>query len=155
GGAATLAASSVVQQSEFVVAIDAEERRDKGRLVRIASEIKPEWLIELFADQLIEKTDALWKAQSERVEVVDRLMYDQLVVSERRAREVNGEEASRVLAEAALAVGLQRFIELELIAKFIARVEFVGRTFPEFQLPAIAEEDVRMALMTLCDGLQS
>src|SRR5262249_22069777 len=50
GGAATLSPASVVRQSEFLVAVDAEERRDKGRLIRIASEIKPEWLIDLFAD---------------------------------------------------------------------------------------------------------
>src|SRR5262249_37107924 len=50
GGAAQLSPSSVVGQSEFLVAIDAEERRDTSqarmRVVRIASMIEPEWLID-------------------------------------------------------------------------------------------------------------
>ncbi|MGH9838057.1 MAG: ATP-dependent RNA helicase [Blastocatellia bacterium] len=155
GGAAQLSPASVVRRSEFVVAIDAEERRDKGRLVRLASEIEPEWLIDLFADQLVETTDARWNAQSERVEVVERLLYDQLVVSETRMKQVRGEAASRVLAGAALAAGLQRFVDPGAIAGFLARVEFVARTFPESATPVLGDEDVREALVALCNGLQS
>src|SRR5262245_51476015 len=86
GGAAKLSPSSVVGQSEFLVAIDAEERRDasqaRARIVRIASRIEPEWLIDLFATQLRETTEAKWNARSERVEEVERVMYDQLAESE-------------------------------------------------------------------------
>src|SRR5262245_58501130 len=135
GGAARLSPSSVVGQSEFLVAIDAEERRDanqaRARIVRIASRIEPEWLIDLFADQLREATEAKWNAQSERVEVVERMMYDQLTVSENAAATVGRREAARVLAEAALAAGLQKFVEPEAVANFLARVEFVAKTFPD------------------------
>jgi len=123
--------------------------------VRLASEIKPEWLIDLFADQLVETTDARWNAQAERVEVVERMLYDQLVVSETRMKQVRGEAASRVLADAALAAGLQRFVDPELISGFLARVEFTARTFPESETPVLGDEDVREALVALCDGLQS
>jgi ATP-dependent helicase HrpB len=159
GGAARLSSSSVVGQSEFVVAIDAEERRDanqaRARIVRIASRIEPEWLIDLFADQLRETAEAKWNAQSERVEVVERMMYDQLAISENRSSKAGGEEAARVLAEAALAAGLQRFVEPEAVAAFLARVEFVAKTFPESSTPALNDEDVRESLAALCDGLKS
>jgi ATP-dependent helicase HrpB len=159
GGAARLSPSSVVGQSEFLVAIDAEERRDasqaRTRVVRIASRIEPEWLIDLFADQLRETTEAKWNAQSERVEVVERMMYDQLAISENRSTTVRGEEAARVLAEAALAAGLHRFVEPEAVTNFLARVEFVAKTFPESSTPALGADDVRESLVALCDGLKS
>jgi ATP-dependent helicase HrpB len=163
GGAAQLSPSSVVGRSEFLVAIDAEERRDanqaRTRVVRIASRIEPEWLIDLFSDQLRETTDAKWNAQSERVEVVERMMYDQLAISESRsataATTAGGEEAARVLAEAALAAGLQKFVEPETVAAFLARVEFVAKTFPESSTPELNDDDVRESLIALCDGLKS
>ncbi len=159
GGAATLSPSSVVQQSEFLVAIDAEERRDAGsgrnRVIRIASAIEPEWLIDLFADQLRETTEARWNAQAERVEVAQRLLYDQLVVDESRANKAGGEEAAKILADAALAAGWQRFADPDVVTRFIARVAFVARTFPEAGMPTFSEEDARDALIELCDGLRS
>ena len=158
GGAARLSPSSVVGRSEFLVAIDAEERRDanqaRARIVRIASRIEPEWLIDLFADQLREATEAKWNAQSERVEVVER-MYDQLTVSENAAATVGRGEAARVLAEAALAAGLQKFVEPEAVANFLARVEFVAKTFPESSTPPLDDDAVRESLVALCDGLKS
>jgi ATP-dependent helicase HrpB len=155
GGAATLSESSVVRRSEFVVAVDAEERREKGRLIRLASEIKPEWLIELFAERLTEKTEAIWRAQHERVEVIERLLYDQLIISESRSQQAAGEEVSRVLAEAALNAGLQKFIDPEAPAKFLARLAFAAQSFPERNFPVMSEEDVREALVRLCEGRRS
>ncbi|HEX5083395.1 MAG TPA: ATP-dependent helicase HrpB [Blastocatellia bacterium] len=159
GGAARLSPSSVVGQSEFMVAIDAEERREanqsRSRIVRLASRIEPEWLIDLFAAQLRETTEAKWNAQSERVEVVERMMYDQLAISESRSFTAGGEAAARVLADAALAAGLQRFVEPETVNSFLAKVEFVAKTFPESSIPVFNDGDVHEALVALCDGLKS
>ncbi len=159
GGAAQLANGSVVWQAEFLVAIDAEERRDaapgKQRLVRLASEIKPEWLIDLFAEALREVTEARWNAQAERVEVVQRLLYDQLVIDESRVQDVHGEQAAKVLAEAALSSGLQRFVDSDRLDNFLSRVAFLAEAFPEAEIPALNEEDVRRALVALCEGLRS
>jgi ATP-dependent helicase HrpB len=159
GGAARLSPSSVVGQSEFLVAIDAEERRDasqlQSRIVRIASRIEPEWLIDLFANQLRETTEVKWNSQLERVEVVERMMYDQLAISENRSATAGREEAARVLAEAALAAGLQKFVEPETVSNFLARLEFVAKTFPESATPALNDDDAREALVALCDGVKS
>ncbi len=159
GGAARLSPSSVVGRAEFLVAIDAEERREanqpQSRVVRLASRIEPEWLIDLFADQLRETTEAIWNAQSERVEVVERMIYDQLAISERAAPTAGREEAARVLAGAALEAGLRKFIEPEIVDGFLARVEFLSKTFPESSTPVLNEGDVRESLAGLCDGLKS
>jgi ATP-dependent helicase HrpB len=164
GGAAVLAPESVVRSSEFLVALDAEERRAQGRqrsrgatttVVRLASAIEPEWLIDLFADAITEREEASWDAQSERVEVWSRMLYDGLVLDERRERAARGAEVSRVLAEAALNAGVEGFVERDAIDHFLARVEFVARTFPEASIPSIDESDVREGLVKLCEGRRS
>jgi ATP-dependent helicase HrpB len=160
GGGAELSEASVVQQSEFLLALDAEQRtatagQRGGTLVRLASEIKPEWLIDLFADQLREVTEARWNAQAERVEVFQRLLYDQLVIDESRVQQVHGPAAARVLAEAARAAGLQKFVDPEKVEQFCSRAAFIAATFPEANLPVFGEAEVQQALVQLCEGLKS
>lgn len=166
GGAATLAPESVVRQAEFLVAVDAEERREagKGRLsrgrgetvVRLASAIEPDWLLDLFADAINETTEVQWNAEAERVEIVRRLVYDQLVLDESRAAsEAGSPEASRALAEAALETGAQAFADRETIDRFLARIEFMRRTFPEAGFPVLDDDDVRAGLAQLCEGKRS
>jgi ATP-dependent helicase HrpB len=163
GGTAELAPSSVVRGAEFLVAVDAEERADAGRsharaaktVVRLASAVEPDWLLDLFADALAERVEARWNARDERVEVVRRLVYDQLVIDEWRAPRAEGPEVTRALAEAALDAGPQAFADAQEIERLLARVEFVAGAFPEARLPALGEEDVRAALAELCEGLRS
>jgi ATP-dependent helicase HrpB len=163
GGTAELAPESVVRAAEFLVAVDAEERGDAARaptraaktVVRLASKVEPEWLLDLFPEALAEKAEARWNAQAERVELLRRLTYDQLVVEEWRAPRAEGEEVTRALAEAALNAGAQAFADPEEVERFLARVEFVARTFPEAGFPELNDEDVRVALSELCEGLRS
>jgi ATP-dependent helicase HrpB len=161
GGSALLSASSVAQKHEFLVAIDAEQRRGTGAnkspitIVRMASAIEPEWLIDLFAGDLRETTEAQWNVPAERVEVVKRLLYDQLVIDESKAKDVSGPEVTKVLSGAALAAGLQKFVDLDELNQFIARVELIANTFSEAGIPALTDDDIRHALVALCDGLSS
>ena len=165
GGTGRLAPESVVRQSMFLVAVDAEERRDAGKgrqgrgraetVIRLASAIEPEWLLDLFADAIRETTSVEWNALAERVEIVRRLVYDELVLDESRASDAVTSEASGVLAEAALAAGVGSFVEREAVERFLARVEFVARVFPEADFPRLGEEDVRESLVRLCDGRRS
>ncbi|HEX8292420.1 MAG TPA: ATP-dependent helicase C-terminal domain-containing protein, partial [Pyrinomonadaceae bacterium] len=163
GGTAELAPESVVRAAEFVVAVDAEERADAPRapqraaktVVRLASKVEPDWLLDLFPEALAEKTEARWNAQGERVELLRRLTYDQLVIDEWRAPRAEGPEVTRALAEAALGVGPHAFADPSETERFLARVEFVARTFPEAGLPGLDDEDVRAGLAELCEGRRS
>jgi ATP-dependent helicase HrpB len=160
GGAAELSEASVVQQAEFLLALDAEQRSGTGgqrggTLVRLASEIQPDWLIDLFADDLREITEARWNAQAERVEIFQRMLYDQLVIDESRVNQVHGPAAARVLAEAATNAGLQKFVDPEKVEQFCARAAFIARAFPEAELPAFDDSAVQAALVQLCEGLRS
>ncbi|HEX8285546.1 MAG TPA: ATP-dependent helicase C-terminal domain-containing protein [Pyrinomonadaceae bacterium] len=163
GGTAELAPSSVVRGAEFLVAVDAEERGDAQRaaslaaktVVRLASAVEPDWLLDLFADALAERVEARWNARDERVEVVRRLVYDQLVVDEWRAPRAEGPEVTRALAEAALDAGPQAFADAAETERLLARVAFVAGAFPEAGFPALGEEDALAALAELCEGLRS
>ena len=165
GGTGRLAPESVVRRSMFLVAVDAEERRDAGRgrqgrgraetVIRLASAIEPEWLLDLFADAIRETTSLEWNAAAERVEIVRRLVYDELVLDESRSSDVATSEASALLAEAALAAGVGSFVEGEATERFLARVEFVASVFPEADFPRLGEADVRESLVRLCAGRRS
>jgi ATP-dependent RNA helicase HrpB len=163
GGSAELAPESVVRAAQFLVAVDAQERREPGRagmrggrtVVRLASAVEPEWLLDLFADRIAETREVKWDRQRERVEVVERLSYEGLVLDESRAREAVGPEVSRALAAAVLEKGWPSFIDAELVDGFLSRVAFVAEAFPEAGIEPLEERDVRDALCLLCEGRRS
>src|SRR5204863_350693 len=79
---------------DLVVAVDVEERteapapgRAAGRpraVVRMASAVEADWLLELFTDAIRDTTEAVWNPAAERVDVVRRLAYEGLVLEEAR-----------------------------------------------------------------------
>jgi ATP-dependent helicase HrpB len=142
-----------------MVAVEAAERRERsgsGRyLVTLASAIEPDWLIDLPGDYLRETIEAKWNASAERVEVVERMVYDQLVVDERRASDANHPEVRRVLAEAAVAAGWSRFVDPDEVYRFLWRIAFIGWNFPELEMTDLGESDIEHALTDLCAGRRS
>src|SRR5487761_2001159 len=126
---------------EFLVAVDIEERRDKGLpLVRLAAAIEPEWLL----DKAVSRTTLEWNRAAERVEQVSALVYDQLVIEETRAPAAASEEASKLLAEKALDVDIGRFVDREALEQLRARAAFAGIAM-----------DVAKTLAGLCSGRTS
>ncbi|HZS36439.1 MAG TPA: ATP-dependent helicase HrpB [Polyangia bacterium] len=164
GGTARLADSSVVD-AELLVAVDAEERASAGRagsvLVRRASAVEPEWLIDLYADRLREVVEHPWNAEAERVEVVRKLVYDQLTLDEKRAPArpdapgADAEAIARALAAAALDRGPRAFTDGDALERFLGRLEFVRAACPELNAPAVGDAELRAALEALCAGASS
>jgi ATP-dependent helicase HrpB len=66
GGSALLSESSVVRQ-EWMVCVDIEERRERGLpLVRLASAIRPEWLLDLYPERITERRGVECNRSAER-----------------------------------------------------------------------------------------
>jgi ATP-dependent RNA helicase HrpB len=131
---------------EFMVAVDAEDRKDKPLpLIRMTARIEPEWLIELFPDRVREQSNVEWNRQTERVEAVSSLLYDELVIQESRGAMPDPEAAAQLLAQKALEAGIDRFVDRNALDEFLARLEFAGGTAP----------DVPQALREVCLGLRS
>ncbi len=131
---------------EFMVAVDAEDRKDKPLpLIRMTARIEPEWLIDLFPDHVREQSTVVWNRAAERVDAVSAMLYDELVIQESRGAAPDADAAAELLAQKALDAGVERFVDVDAFAEFAARVEFAG-----FEPP-----DIPRALRDLCSGLRS
>lgn len=68
GGSARLDRASATH-SDFLIALEIEERSDQGSpLVRIASAVEPDWLLEFFPEQVEARDSLEWNRDGERVE---------------------------------------------------------------------------------------
>jgi ATP-dependent helicase HrpB len=130
---------------EFMVAIDAENRLENPLpLIRMTARIEPEWLLDLFPDRVEERSNVIWNRTTERVEKVSALFYDNLIIEESRGSAPEA-EAADLLARKALEIGIDRFVEKEALAHFLARLAFAGVKAP----------DISQAVREVCVGLQS
>ncbi|HTA19526.1 MAG TPA: ATP-dependent helicase HrpB [Polyangia bacterium] len=146
--------------AEWLVAVDVEERgaraaggRPGGVTVRLAAAIEPEWLLDVCADR-VEEIDALvWNAATERVDRRTGLRFGALSLDESVTPAPPSEEASRLLAEAALARGLERLPGAEELPRLLARLAFARSVAPaDAALPALANDDVGALLRLACVG---
>jgi ATP-dependent helicase HrpB len=147
--------------AEWMVAIDVEERgagpratggRPGGVAVRLAAAIEPEWLLDVCANR-VEEIDALsWNPDTERVERRAGLRFGALALDETVTPAPPGPETSRLLAEAALARGLDRLAGAEGLPRLLARLAFAREHARQGALPAFAADDVAALLRLACDG---
>jgi ATP-dependent helicase HrpB len=154
-GAAELAESSVAVEtkSELLVAVDIEERRERALpLVRLASVIEPEWLLDLFPDRVTESNTVEWNRAGQRVESRSALLYDGLTIQESRSGTADPVAAAALLAEQAWEAGIARLDDVEAIAPFLGRVAFAAA---HSAIPRLGDADLRAALESLCQGLRS
>lgn len=154
GGSGTLDAASVVHDAELLVAVDAEERRG-GVVVRLASAIEPEWLLEASSDDLGEVDALSWNADARRVDRVTKLTWGAVTLEETRQPAPPSPEVSALLAEQALAAGPAAFVDPERLTGWLCRVEALRAAFPDAQFPTAGDALVKDALKGLCDGLRS
>ncbi|HJT87668.1 MAG TPA: ATP-dependent helicase C-terminal domain-containing protein, partial [Bryobacteraceae bacterium] len=152
GGPAQLAASSSVTAAEFLVAVEAEDRRDhKAPLVRLASAIEPEWLLDLFPERIRETSRVEWNRSAERIEAVSALLFDAIPIEERRG-EADPEAAAALLGQKALEAGVARFADSEELAAFLARTAFAAA---HADVPRLGPPELEAALRSLSFGLKS
>ncbi|MGO9330555.1 MAG: ATP-dependent helicase HrpB [Steroidobacteraceae bacterium] len=130
----------------FMVAVDAEDRKDQPLpLIRMTARIEPEWLIDLFPDRVTEQSSVEWNPVKKRVDAVNTLRYDELVIQESRGAAPEREAAAELLAQQALGAGIEHFVNQDALNEFMGRIAFAGFEPPE--LPQL--------LGDLCLGLRS
>jgi ATP-dependent helicase HrpB len=153
GGSAILAETSAVAGAEFIVALDLDVRRDRVLpLIRLASAIRPEWLIDLYPERVADRTGVEWNRVAERVEAVSALVYDGLTIDENRGAMPDPVLASALLAEKAIAAGVERFVDREELDALRSRAAFAAE---RSGLHAVTDEEVADALRQLCEGKRS
>ncbi len=135
--------------SEFFVAVDVEQRNDlPAPIVRLACPIEPEWLLE----GATERAGVEWNRQTERVEAVSGLLYDELVIEETRGGAIDDEAAAKILAAKAMEAGVERFVDRGELEAFLARIAFAAE---HSSVTPVGQTEVQAALTELCYGLRS
>jgi len=153
GGRAFLAEESAVREEEYLVVLEAREDIRRGRRVYVsrASAIQADWLFDLPGDSLTESEELRWDRERERVEVIERMLYDQLVLDE-QTKISAGEAAEDILFEEAVEAGLERFFGKRLL-QILGRIAFLRSIGSEYKMPdADAAEQV---LKEACKGKSS
>ncbi len=118
--------------ADWIVALDVEDRRERGLpLIREASAIQPDWLLDEFPDRVAERETLEWNRQAERVDAVRKLEFERLTLLEERTAP---DDASDMLAAKAIEVGIERFVDGEDLAQLHARAEFAGAPLTEEEM---------------------
>lgn len=151
GGSAVLACDA---RAEFLVAVDIENRSEHAQpLVRLYCALEPAGLpyvlLDLFPDRVKERAGVEWNRVAERVEAVNALLYDNLVIEETRSGAPDPEQAAAMLADRAIEAGIERFIDRSELDQFLARVAFAS------EHASITKVDVDETFRELCAGMKS
>jgi len=152
GGAAKLDSSSAAT-GEFLVALEIDDRSGGTTpLIRLASHIEPDWLLELFPKEVRPHEEMAWNREAERIEQVNSLRYGQLIVDESRGAPGDVTAAAGLLAQKALEAGVERFTDAEELGRFLRRVHFAAGHNSTIHLP---DDLVSVSLLELACGLSS
>ncbi len=163
GGTARLLDPHLPSGTEWVVAVDVEERAQagtKGDLrLRLVAAMDPDWLLDMDPSPLVEQVEARWLESAKRVEVVSQLRIDRLVLDESKvdphAAGTASEAAQALLAEKAAAAGLAAFLDVDSVTQWRERVRVAAEAFPELGLPATGEAIEADLLRALAHGRTS
>jgi ATP-dependent helicase HrpB len=149
GGTAELAETSAVRDAPWMVAVDAEVVRGRT-VVRIASEIEPEWLIDLFADRIRETADLSFDEAKGIVTGGSKMLYDALAIAETPGFDVNDPAVADLLFERAKSRGARSFAPEGELDRWLSRVRFAATQNTEIAFP-----DVLATLRELANGKRS
>jgi ATP-dependent helicase HrpB len=149
---------SVVREGELFLALDPRED-EKGSSrearVRIASLVRPEWLVELFPGLVVRERGARFDEGRGRVVGIQSVRYRDLVIEEGENVGVEPALASQVLAEALKPRGLSFVVENEAAAAWLARLELLATAMPERDWPTIDDAAVAELIEAAAQGKRS
>ncbi len=153
GITAELSPASVVRDAEWMVAVDVIDRAQRGAsarpVVRRASAISPDWLLDAQGDSggVVEER-SLGLTSAGRVERIERLLYDGLVIDESRTLTLAAADeagAVRLLLDRARSRSRAELVDLVELAELEARVRFAAAHAPELAgLDAATLFDLRL-----------
>jgi ATP-dependent helicase HrpB len=163
GRGVCLAEESAVTAAELFLGVEivpAAAARQSEDLVRLASEVAPEWLPR---ERLRTRVEVAFDGERERVTAWERTRYhvpgepsDELVLADREVPPPDADEAAALLAEAA-AARLHAALPLDdpEIASFLVRLRCLAGWLPELGLPRLDDAALAGLLPELAHGRRS
>jgi ATP-dependent helicase HrpB len=157
GSVARLAPESVVRNEELMVAVAVDQRggRSNEGVVRIASAIRAEWLLELYSERLSLSDELSWNVESARVERASRMSFGTIVLDETRSAAPPSPEAGRVLSRAVLDYGAQEFLKSDALRALAARLALLAEYFPKSNIERLDAEGVLSFVSAACEDCTS
>jgi len=145
GGGARLDAQSRVRHTDLLLALEAEEVvKGTGRevLIRTASRLEPEWLLEAFPEAIRDTETLAFHPGTGRVERRSGLWFEDVCLDEtRRGADPMDPGTAACLAEAALGAGFTQ----ESLERLLDRAHFLAEQRPDLDLPL--REDLRASVV--------
>ena len=152
-----LARESVVQPSPLLVVAEVREveGREVNTILSLATAIAPDWLRELFPEDMTSDLHVEFDAVTKRVQAAELVRFRGLALSAKRVDPPPAEAAARLLAEEILAGRLPLPNWDHHVEQWLARLNLLCQHCPELQLPAITEDDRKHIIEQLCHGAVS
>jgi len=137
GGGARLDPACRVRRAEWILALEAEvQSQGTGNqvLVRTASRLEPDWLLDAFPERLRDTEELVYNPGSGRVDLRSYIWFEDLCLDESRRPAPPGHPgASACLAQAALARGLGK--AQEAVDRLLARAAFLAGLRSDLAIP--------------------
>jgi ATP-dependent helicase HrpB len=155
GGSASQAESSVVREAEYLVVVDAQEKKGqkRGVVAYSCSEIAPEWLLELFPERVLDQTSLAFDPKTERVTATQVLSYDGMILDSAVVKDVSGPEVTQRLVEAACEIGIDKFIDADAVTLLRERSKLAASLEPN--LSALPADAALRAIRRAAEGKRS
>lgn len=154
-----LARESAIHHAELLVAAEVHEIEGRDRelnvLLSLATEVKPEWLRELFPQDFQEKDSAIYDTGLKRVLGERQVLFRDLVIEARRLDKPPADAAAELLAKEIIAGRLSLPQWDNDVDQWVLRLNFLAKLCPDLQLPPIGPEDREHLIATFCHGAVS
>lgn len=154
-----LARESVVSKAELFVAAEIREVEQRGgevnTLLSVATAIEPDWLKELFPDDIKREVHVQWDAQAKRVLAAELLRFRDLALAAKRIDPPPADAAARLLAEEINAGRLPLPNWDHHVEQWLLRLKLLCQHCADLQLPPITDDDKKAIIEQLCHGAAS
>jgi ATP-dependent helicase HrpB len=151
-----LARESVVQHAQLFVAAEVREVEGKDEEVRtiisLATAIEADWLRELFPGDIVGDLKVQFDSTQKRVVAAELSRFRGLALSARRVEPPPADAAARLLADEVVAGNLTLKEWDHGVEQWILRLNLLSKWCPDFELPAITDEDRRHLIEQICHG---
>ncbi|HVZ36041.1 MAG TPA: ATP-dependent helicase C-terminal domain-containing protein, partial [Polyangiaceae bacterium] len=166
GHTAQLARESVVRTAPLLIALDAEDRAiasDRSRpgasrsqlLVRLASPLEAEWLLDHAASGLSERELLDWDAEREKALLTSQLCWGAVVLEQSQRPAPTGGATAELVERAALGQLANLFGKAETLPVLMARTELLATQLPALGLEPVRALGTRGLLHTACARVNS
>ena len=157
GRKGVLARESVVT-APLLVASEVREvaiRGDVETLLTLATEIREEWLRELFPESFRETTEVFFDSVQRRAMAKRQTRFHDLVLHSEQTDKVPPEQAAELLAREVEAGRCTLKNWDNAVDQWILRVNQLADWYPEYEPPKIGPDDRRMLVEQICLGATS